>query len=91
MGVFFRSLGISIYVYLSPSSSSSSSIYLYPPYIYIYISISISCLFEEPGELSPVVPFNSCGRTAVEPVHTNVLVIVAAEDLGDQKAVGEVP
>lgn len=50
----------------------------------------LSHLFEEPGELSPVIPLHPCGRAVVEAVHAHVLVVVPAEDLGHQEAVGKV-
>lgn len=49
-----------------------------------------SCLLEEPGELPPVVPLDPRGRAVVEPVHADVFVVVAAEDLGHEKPVREI-
>lgn len=43
--------------------------------------IAISRLLEEPGELPPVISFHPRGRAIVEAVHTDVLVVVSAEDL----------
>ena len=53
-------------------------------------ALPLSCLLEEPGELSPVVPLHPCGDAVVEAVHAHVLVVVPTEDLRHQEAVGKV-
>lgn len=49
-----------------------------------------SRLLEEPGELPPVVPLDPGGCAVVEAVHADVLVVVAAEDLGNEEPVREI-
>lgn len=48
-------------------------------------------LYEESRELSPVISLHSRRCTVVEAVHADILVVVSAEDLGDQKSVRKVP
>lgn len=49
-----------------------------------------SCLLEEPCKLPPVVPLDPSGCAVVEAMHADVLVVVATEDLGNQKPVREI-
>lgn len=49
-----------------------------------------ACLLEKSAQLSPIVPLDPSCRAVVEAVHSHVFVVVAAEDLGNEKPVGKI-